>query len=1579
MILLHFVYSLWALLLIPLINAEEFTPKVTKTIAQDSFEILSFDDSNTLIRNQDASVTISFDDGETWEKVEDIEGEITWIYIDPFNRHDRAVATSMVEWCLYITNDQGKSWERITLPDSEENISRRGCYIETHPLNKNYFLAKCNYCEKTEADNDNEENSGDEEGEFEIFNITRCTDKVFASNDGGKSFSEIKSSLERNENSAISISDCGFAKTGKDSDLESSDTSIICLFQNMQLIMDEFSSPYTESKLVLTTDWGKSLKEFDQFKDKVVNGYRILKSHMVVITQGDRYNDMSSMDVWVSNDLSNFKMAYMPTQLRHSMQGEIYEDAMGRIILPMSRERSDQEEDKGIVSEILISDSQGLKFSPIPWTANEVFGYINLYQPTYLKGTMIASLYPLSRRRNRKGKAKGVKNKGVTKISVDNGLTWTVLKVVDPDNADSFDCDITDFENCSLQNMFYTREGSTPTAGILMTTGIVGDGSVFDWGDQRTFISRDGGLTWKLAFDFPCLYAVGDYGNVIVAIPYNADEDDDPQSEFYYSLDQGKTWTEYQLETTIYPNELMNTTPDGSGAKFILNGFTLAHMDGTTNFIYAIDFSTAFNDKTCEENDFEDWNLAEGKCVNGVKYKIRRRKQDAQCLVKKVFEDLQLFETACDKCTEADYECAFEFVRDATGKCVPDYNLIVLSDVCDKTKKKTVPVKPLQLVKGDKCKKPMTVKSVDISCEGVPKKGTNDKEIVVTENKFDFKIQIYQYFDTVTDESLLMINSRGEAYISHDGGQTIKRFDSNGETIIEVVFNPYYNSSAYLFGSKGSIFSTHDRGYSFMTAKLPEARQLGMPLDFNAKAQDTFIYYGGKNCESILSPECHAVAYLTNDGGETFTEMLDNAIHCEFAGSLFKYPSNEDMVMCQVKEKSSQTRNLVSSTDFFQDDKNTVFENIIGYLSTGGYIIVAVPHEDNELRAYVTIDGTEFAEAKFPYDQDVSKQEAFTILGSEKGSIFLHLATNLESGHDFGNLLKSNSNGTSFVTLEHAVNRNTFGYVDFEKIQGLEGIILTNIVSNSDKVAENKEDKQLKTKITFNEGSDWNFLKPPKRDSEGKKFSCSTKSLDECSLHLHGYTERKDIRDTYSSGSALGMMFGVGNVGPNLLPYKECSTFFTTDGGETWAEVKKTPHQWEYGDHGGILVLVPENSETDSISYSTDFGKTWKDYKFCADKVLVKDITTVPRDSALRFLLFGEAADIGGSSFRTYTIDFRNIFERQCDFDITGKESADYKYSPLGSKSNCLFGHQTEFLRKTDENCFIGNIPLSEFSRNIKNCSCTRQDFECDYNFYKANDGTCKLVKGLSPANAADVCKKEPDLIEYFESSGYRKIPLSTCEGGLKLDAPSSPHACPGKEKEFKEKYSVSAGPFAFIFISILLIIFFAAWFVYDRGIRRNGGFARFGEIRLGDDGLIENNNTDRVVNNIVKSGFYVFSNIGSLLQHTKTNIAHAISKIRGRFGNRTGPSYSSLIHDRFLDEADDLLAGHDEDANDLSSFMDQGSNFEIEEDDVPTLEEEHTSYTDQPTTTDVPDALPEGNEENIDRPDSTAPSNENQ
>lgn len=69
----------------------------------------------------------------------------------------------------------------------------------------------------------------------------------------------------------------------------------------------------------------------------------------------------------------------------------------------------------------------------------------------------------------------------------------------------------------------------------------------------------------------------------------------------------------------------------------------------------------------------------------------------------------------------------------------------------------------------------------------------------------------------------------------------------------------------------------------------------------------------------------------------------------------------------------------------------------------------------------------------------------------------------------WGNILKSNSNGTYFgVSVEH-VNRDERGYVDFEKMIGLDGIALINVVSNTDEAIVSKR-KTLQTRITHNDG-----------------------------------------------------------------------------------------------------------------------------------------------------------------------------------------------------------------------------------------------------------------------------------------------------------------------------------------------------------------------------------------------------------------------------------------------------------------------------------------------------------------------------
>lgn len=69
-----------------------------------------------------------------------------------------------------------------------------------------------------------------------------------------------------------------------------------------------------------------------------------------------------------------------------------------------------------------------------------------------------------------------------------------------------------------------------------------------------------------------------------------------------------------------------------------------------------------------------------------------------------------------------------------------------------------------------------------------------------------------------------------------------------------------------------------------------------------------------------------------------------------------------------------------------------------------------------------------------------------------------------------GNLLKSNSNGTYYGLSLENVNRNNYGYVDFEKMIGLDGIALINVVANPSEAAASLK-KKLQTRITHNDGT----------------------------------------------------------------------------------------------------------------------------------------------------------------------------------------------------------------------------------------------------------------------------------------------------------------------------------------------------------------------------------------------------------------------------------------------------------------------------------------------------------------------------
>ena len=50
----------------------------------------------------------------------------------------------------------------------------------------------------------------------------------------------------------------------------------------------------------------------------------------------------------------------------------------------------------------------------------------------------------------------------------------------------------------------------------------------------------------------------------------------------------------------------------------------------------------------------------------------------------------------------------------------------------------------------------------------------------------------------------------------------------------------------------------------------------------------------------------------------------------------------------------------------------------------------------------------------------------------------------------------------------------------------------------------------------------------------------------------------------------------VGNLGQSLnrLHPDQINTYLSRDGGMTWEEVKKGSHIYEFGDHGGLIVMA---------------------------------------------------------------------------------------------------------------------------------------------------------------------------------------------------------------------------------------------------------------------------------------------------------------------------------------------------------------------------------------------------------------------
>lgn len=1462
----------------------DFTPSIKK--AEHSGEIVwayYFDDSPTLLITKEKSVEISNDDGATWSQIPDMaDSEIVDVLIDEVVK-ERAFAMSDGD-THFVTTDRGKTWSKFELKMGSDKSEGTSVTLSHHVDNKDMVIFNVKSCRR-------------------LFMFEKCTLTAFYTKDNCKSNPKVL--IEK-------ATSCTFAYSHPDFQSDVHKDTIFCVRDN-----ENSFGHVTKSELLSSLDFFKTHRsiENDVLKSGRIVDVKGVSAFIVVLVQADKFNEKSEVTLMVSKDGKQFDLSDLEVKMEYG--GVAFLDSSPlSIFLSLMKPKTLSFGESTLYS----SDSTGLKFTPLI----EHMQPFTIAKSQYVDGVWFTNI---------EGESEGFVSTPfgkesvyvTSKVSIDDGQTWELMEITDDSK-----CNIKD--GCSLQimnmaNIVKNNKYVTgPTANIMVTVGSPGKGRI-DFKNLGTYLSRDGGLTWRLVVAEETIYSFADQGNIIVSVPVDY-YDGKTTDTFYYSIDQGQSFQHLNFDTKINPRQLL-TTLDGSGTKFVLIGTS----DKSKEISYAVDFDRAFDGQVCGKEDFEvvtarvPTGSSEPVCVRGHKESFNRRKADAKCLVKTLFEDVKVIEDPCE-CTAADFECAAYFDLSEKNACVP--NLKKIEEFCKLQKSRKVTLPHQKLKAGNICafnkkKESDFVATSDFDCKNIDAPSDDPtKPGVINSGLTEVPGQLLQYSYVNAgkgiSDNILVNTDKHFAYASNDGGISFVKIPI-GERI-EAFFVGEVPGSVVMC-SESSFYFSDDGGNYFIKHKAPGPPSSYGAVSFHPTDSHKLIYYSGDSCGSYSGSGCKA--YYTVNGGNTFEELIDDSGRCAYVNEVFGQLT--DMIFCAVA--NGKERKLVSTLNYFKETK-TIYENIVDFALRSKFVFVAAVSDDRkELQAKVTIDGEIFADADFPSDFKVGAQTGYTILESGTQSIFLHVTTNKNKGQEIGTILKSNSNGTFYVSALPNVNRNTQGYVDFDRIDIIEGVLLANVVANPN----DKEAKKLQTRISFNEASEWHFLAPPAVDSENKKYSCAGRPLSQCALHLQGFTERPDFRDTFLSASAIGFLIGVGNVG-EFLGSTDMATFLSTDGGITWREIRKGKYMWEYGDKGTILLLVDAENATKEIVYSTDDGQTWSTYEFTDDPIQVWDLATVPTDTARKFVIFAGAENKLKLDTKIFSIDFTHFFSRQCQLDLDNPLEDDFDYwTPRHPEAadNCLFGRETKYLRRAPghNDCFIGLSPLDQGSKVVRNCSCTRRDYECDYNYYADNDGTCKLVPGLSPQDRrTQMCSKN-GTFQYFEPTGYRKIPSSTCEGGKSLDSYNS-RACPGHEKEFNEFYGKTMGFGTWIIVVMLpaLVFVVAVWFVYERGIRRNGGFERLGQIRLDDDddfSPIEDNSVDVVVNKIVKGGIVVVAGVIAVVKTMRKIDRKFMDGITGViFGRR--PSGRSYV--RVPDDEDELFGNFEENYEDE---MESGADFNFD------------------------------------------------
>ncbi|XP_029628708.1 sortilin-related receptor isoform X2 [Salmo trutta] len=607
-------------------------------------------------------------------------------------------------------------------------------------------------------------------------------------------------------------------------------------------------------------------------------------------------------------------------------------------------------------------------------------------------------------------------------------------------------------------------------------------------------------------------------------------------------------------------------------------------------------------------------------------------------------------------------------------------------------------------------------------------------------------------------------------YVSYNYGTSFspisERFQLSGEKEKDgnkQVISQFYHSPA---DNKRYLFADSTNSYLWNSFDFCKTIQ-GFSIPF--KPTDLLLH--SKRANLVLgydSSHPNKQLWKSDDFGETWV-LIQEHVKAYFWGV---EPYDSPTTVLVQRHEPQGVSSILSSTDFFQSEQNrrVVLERVDNFQLRDKYMFATTSttllgsHEPSSVQLWVSYNRQPMKAAQFMtrhpiteyYIADASEDQVFVCVNHLNNVTHLYISDTqgLSFSLSLENVLYYSPEGSGSNTLIRYFTNEPFA--DLHRVEGLRGVFVATLINGS------LSKDNMRSVITFDKGGTWELLQAPSADSLGGTLDCQLSKG--CSLHLaQRWSQLLNIQlrrmPILSKESAPGLIMATGSVGKNLA--NKPNVYVSSSAGARWREALAGPHFYTWGDHGGILMAIAQGGSSTHLKFSTNEGETWTDFRFSDREVYVYQLLTEPGEKSTIFTVFGSYAD-QRHSWLILQVNASDVLGVPC-------AEGDYKrWSPSDERgNNCLLGREMVYKRRTPHaTCFNGE----DFDRpvTVSNCSCTRQDYECDYGF--------KLSEDLS----LQVCLPDPEFsgnlyappvpcpvgTTYRRSTGYRKVSGDSCSGG---------------------------------------------------------------------------------------------------------------------------------------------------------------------------------------------------------------------